>query len=207
MKTRAEIKLQAKSIMKAKYGAAIVPYVLYMLIAAVASSITLGIGSILILPLAVGLCFVYLMLYRGENPSFEMMFTSALQENFVRKLGGMLLVGIYTFLWSLLFVIPGIIKGYSYALTPYILAQFPNLTATEAIDLSRRIMDGRKMELFIVDLSFVGWYLLGMITFGISLIFHTEPYMMLTKAGCFDEYIRDALANGRITEADLKINA
>ena len=70
------------------------------------------------------------------------------------------LVGLYTVLWTLLFIIPGIIKGYSYAMTPYILAENPGMTATEAITESRRIMDGNKWRLFCLGFSFIGWGLL-----------------------------------------------
>ena len=67
---------------------------------------------------------------------------------------------LYTFLWSLLFVIPGIVKTYSYAMTPYIMSEHPSLTANEAITESRRIMDGNKWRLFCLDFSFIGWELL-----------------------------------------------
>ena len=70
------------------------------------------------------------------------------------------LMALFTFLWSLLFVIPGIVKGFSYAMTPYILAEHPELTATEAITESRRIMDGNKWRLFCLGFSFIGWSLL-----------------------------------------------
>lgn len=70
------------------------------------------------------------------------------------------LMALYTLLWSLLFVIPGIIKTYSYAMTPYIMAEHPALTADEAITESRRIMDGNKMRLFCLSFSFIGWGLL-----------------------------------------------
>ena len=205
MKSRAEIKTLAKSILHANYGMCLVPYLLYMLIGTVASSITLGIGSILILPVAVGMYLVYLMHWRGENPPLELMFTSAFQENYLRKLGSMLLVSLYTWLWSLLFIIPGIVKSYSYAMTPYILAKYPNVDAQSAIRLSQRIMNGRKADLFVTDLSFIGWELLGLLTLGILQIFYVTPYEMLTRAGCFDEYLADALANGRISEDELRI--
>lgn len=70
------------------------------------------------------------------------------------------LIGLYTFLWSLLFVIPGLIKSYSYAMTPYILAEHPELSANEAITRSRQIMDGNKWRLFCLGFSFIGWSLL-----------------------------------------------
>lgn len=71
-----------------------------------------------------------------------------------------LLVGLYTVLWTLLFIIPGIVKSYSYAMTPYILSEHPEMTATEAIAESRRIMNGNKWRLFSLRLSFIGWDLL-----------------------------------------------
>ena len=70
------------------------------------------------------------------------------------------LVGLFTFLWGLLFVIPGIIKEYSYAMTPYILAENPGMTVTEAITESRRVMNGNKWRLFCLGFSFIGWSLL-----------------------------------------------
>ena len=70
------------------------------------------------------------------------------------------LIGLFTFLWGLLFVIPGIIKGYSYAMTPYIFAENPGMTATEAITESRRVMNGNKWRLFCLGFSFIGWSLL-----------------------------------------------
>ena len=70
------------------------------------------------------------------------------------------LINLYTFLWSLLFIFPGIVKSYSYAMTPYILLEHPEMTATEAITESRRIMNGNKWKLFSLRLSFIGWDLL-----------------------------------------------
>ena len=70
------------------------------------------------------------------------------------------LLGLYIALWSLLLMIPGIVKTYSYAMTPYIMAEHPSLTANEAITESRRIMDGNKWRLFCLDFSFIGWELL-----------------------------------------------
>lgn len=70
------------------------------------------------------------------------------------------LTGLYTLLWTMLFIVPGIIKTFSYAMTPYILAENPGMTATEAITQSRRIMDGNKWRLFCLSFSFIGWSLL-----------------------------------------------
>jgi uncharacterized membrane protein len=88
---------------------------------------------------------------------------------------------LYLFLWSLLFVIPGIIKGYAYSMTPYILADSPDMSASEALRLSEQMMRGHKMELFIQELSFIGWYILGMLAFGIG-VYLVHPYKDATEA-------------------------
>ncbi len=99
-----------------------------------------------------------LHLIDGEKASL-----SDLISQFHRLLDGFLmrlLQGIYLFLWSLLFIIPGIIKWYSYAMTPYIMSENPQLSVNEAITESRRIMDGNKWRLFCLECSFLGWWLL-----------------------------------------------
>ena len=74
-----------------------------------------------------------------------------------------LLVGLYTFLWSLLFINPGIVKSFSYAMTPYILAEHPEMTASQAIDASKYMMQGNKWRLFCLRFSFIGWILLSVV--------------------------------------------
>lgn len=76
--------------------------------------------------------------------------------------------GLYCFLWGLLFVIPGIVKSYSYAMTPYIMAENPEMTASEAITASRKMMDGHKGELFWLELTFIGWDILANFTLGLN---------------------------------------
>ncbi len=205
MKTRSEIKKQAKAVLSAKWGKCVLPAFLCELIIGAASAMV-PVAGLLLLPLSSGIYMSYSRLMNGEDADVGTMFTSAFQDNFGRKLAGMLLHTLYLTLWCMLFIIPGIIKSFSYAMTPYILAKYPNVSAQDAITLSRRIMNGNKWNFFVVGLSFFGWALLGVITLGITLILHTEPYMYLTYTGCFEAYLNDALENGRITEEDLKIN-
>ena len=82
---------------------------------------------------------------------------------------------LYTALWTLLFEVPGIIKSLSYAMTPFILEDHPELTASEAINRSKKLMDGHKMDLFILSLTFIGWDILSALTFGIGFLF-LNPY-------------------------------
>ena len=99
-----------------------------------------------------------------------------------RNVGAMLLRGLFLFLWSLLCIIPGIIKSYSYRMVPYILADDPTIGGRDAITLSRKMMDGQKWNAFLLDLSFIGWLLLSAVTLGIAGVFYTNPYMYATHA-------------------------
>ena len=98
----------------------------------------------------------------------------------------MFLTNLFTALWSMLFLIPGIIKAYSYQMVPYILKDHPELSATETITLSRKMMDGNKWKAFLLDLSFIGWLVLGVLTFGLVLVFYTAPYMYSTDAALYE---------------------
>lgn len=89
---------------------------------------------------------------------------------------------LYLFLWTLLFVIPGVVKGYSYRMTPFILADDPSVTPEEAITRSREMMNGQKWRAFVLDLSFFGWWILSCITLGIVGVFYVAPYHFATVA-------------------------
>ena len=94
--------------------------------------------------------------------------------------------GLYTFLWSLLFIIPGIIKSYEYRMIPYLLAENPEMDMEEAFSLTRQMMTGDKANTFILDLSFIGWNLLSALTLGILSIFYVNPYQHLTNAQLYE---------------------
>lgn len=92
---------------------------------------------------------------------------------------------IFQVLWSLLLIIPGIVKHYEYSMIPYILAENPDMDRKEAFALSKQMTDGHKMDLFIMDLSFIGWYLLGALTCGILGLLWTHPYIDCTWAEAY----------------------
>lgn len=94
----------------------------------------------------------------------------------------MFLMNLYITLWTLLFIIPGIIKSLEYMMVPYILAENPGMNRKEAFAISKRMMDGQKMDAFILELSFIGWYLLACVTCGILGIFFVNPYVEATMA-------------------------
>lgn len=93
---------------------------------------------------------------------------------------------LYTFLWTLLFVIPGIVKSYEYRMIPYILAENPEIDTREAFRLSRNMMMGEKWNAFVLDLSFIGWHILSAFTCGILDVFYTNPYQACTNAELYD---------------------
>ena len=94
----------------------------------------------------------------------------------------MFLSDLFVLLWGCLFIIPGIVKGYSYRLVPYIMAEHPEMNGTEAITLSRKMMKGNKWRAFVFDLSFLGWEILGAMTAGILDIFWVRPYKAAANA-------------------------
>ena len=99
-----------------------------------------------------------------------------------RTVGAMLLRDVFLMLWFMLFLIPGLIKIYSYRMVPYILADDPEIGAKDAITLSRQMMDGHKWNTFVLDLSFLGWNLLSLLTFGLVGVFYANPYQYSTTA-------------------------
>lgn len=102
---------------------------------------------------------------------------------------------LYVFLWSLLFIIPGIVAGYSYYMTPYILAEHPELTASEAIEQSKALMYGNRFRLFCLEFSFIGWDLLCVLSLGIGYLWLT-PY----KQAAIAAFYRDISGTAYITE-------
>ena len=103
-------------------------------------------------------------------------------HNYLNVAKTMFLMQLYIFLWSLLFMIPGIIKGYEYRMIPYILAENPGIDSREAFAISKQMMDGNKWNAFVLDLSFLGWIILSAFTCGILAIFYVNPYIAMTSA-------------------------
>ncbi len=125
-------------------------------------------------PLKVG-CYRFF----NKNARDTSVTLSVIKEGFgdyVRTLLTLFLTDLFTFLWGLLFIIPGIIKAYSYRLVPYILRDEPDLPSMEVIRRSKELMRGNKWKAFVMDLSFIGWYLLSVLTAGLLNLFWTNPY-------------------------------
>ena len=166
-------------------------------------------------PLGYGLLWVYMTVTYGKEPE-----VAAIFEPFKTSYGKVVLlnfmIAIFTMLWTCLLIIPGIIMGLAYSQANFIMMEHPEMTPMECIKESKRIMDGRKMDLFVLYLSFIPWILLVGITFGIASIY-VVPYMTLTlinfyhrikngadQAGDYSTATADALT-GTITDASEKV--
>lgn len=150
--------------------------------------------TLLIAPLTIGWSWLALTVSRGERPSVLTLF-KPFQTSYIKHVLASFLTGLFIFLWILLLIVPGIIKAFSYSVTFYILRDQPELSALEAITESRRLMDGHKMEAFKLVLSFFGWFLLGIITFGIGFFF-IAPYFSTTYATFYDSIRGDGRSMG-----------
>lgn len=134
-----------------------------------------------LIPLGVGATYAFNALYVYSSPDILSNSFGYGFKNYWRTIGGMLLVGVFTFLWSLLLVIPGIIKAYSYSMTPYILIDNPEISVREALRKSQQMMVGQKFNLFWLQLSFVGWFILACLTGGIGFLW-LVPYYQTSQA-------------------------
>ncbi len=132
-------------------------------------------------PLEVG-CQRFFIVNRFQEKAQINNIAYGFKSNWKNIVKVMFFKNLYLFLWSLLCIIPGIVKGYSYRLVPYLLAENPDMTADEAITLSRQMMNGQKMNAFAYDLSFIGWALLSVLTCGILYIFYVGPYKKCSDA-------------------------
>ena len=183
---RAELKAMAKAQIKGNIGTL---FVMSLIVAAVGGLLNLipVVGSILAIILApalsIGLIRAYLNLAKGGAVAIGDVFSAfddfwcAFKVNFF--------MGLFTMLWALLFYIPGIVKGISYSMAPYILAENKGKPALECIKESQTMTYGHKMDLFVLGLSFFGWCLLGAITFGIAFIW-VMPYMQATFTNAYN---------------------
>lgn len=168
------------------------------IVASFATLFSLALSIFLLNPLIVGGRNFFLT--SGRNPHNDMGYLGVAFKNgnYWSVVKGMFLKNLYNFLWTLLFIIPGIVKAYSYRMVPYILAENPHMDANEAITLSRKMMNGEKFDAFVLDLSFIGWYLLGMLAFCIGGLF-VNPYKYSTDAQLYLVLKNKAVSQGYMT--------
>lgn len=126
----------------------------------------------------------YLLKQYGHAPNLGLSDLFSQFKRFGQGFAQAFLRFLYTFLWTLLFIIPGIVKSYAYAMTPFIMAENPDMTASEAITASKNMMKGHKGELFWLDLTFIGWGMLCVLTLGIGYLF-LNPYTNAARAAFY----------------------
>ena len=210
MKTNSEIRQEALAFMKGNWGVAVGVSLVFMLLvyacSLVATTIEMFVGTpigddegvlipifsmlasvLFVFPLSFSLIMLFLGFQRGANDlKVNGLFTAFNKPYYGKSIGLYLLTAIFTALWTLLLIIPGIIKSLSYALAPYILADNPDLSANEAINRSMEMMKGHKMRLFLMWLGYIGFALLSILALGIPLLW-LYPYYQVVLAKFYEE--------------------
>jgi len=190
---RVQVKTNAKAALKANYW----PIVGWLVLAAVILSASgglcaayIGIAAVIIVTpvITTGTALFSYRAYLGRKAGSDELFGGF--HNLGHVIGGVWWMMLFQYLWTLLFIIPGIIKGIAYSMTPFILADQPEVGAQDALKLSMAMTNGHKSEIFVMYLSFIGWSLLGALTAGILDVFYVTPYMTLTLGGYYDELKR-----------------
>ena len=177
----AEFGDQESSTDDAVVVAAVVTVVIIIVLIVVAVGVV--VGAFLLNPLQVGLRKFFVDNATEASAALNSRNIGlAFKNNYIRVVGSMFTTGLFTFLWSLLLIIPGIYKSYCWRLVPYIIGEDPSIKGSDARALSARMMEGSKWDSFVLDLSFLGWHLLGGLTLGILDLIFTNPYQAATDA-------------------------
>jgi len=176
------------------------------LVITVAVAFGLALKIFVLNPLAAGCYKFYSSSAESPHSNMAPLGIGFKKGNYWGVVKAMFLKNLYIFLWSLLLVIPGIIKSYSYRMVPYIITDNPQMDANDAITLSRNMMSGSKWKTFVLDLSFIGWYLLGLLACGIGIIF-VNPYKFSTDAQLYLVVRDNAIENNFTTPQMLNLTA
>lgn len=187
---RVALKTKSKAQIKGKIGILFVITLVIGIVSSVASGVlslipVVGslLATIIVTPaFSLSMVRVYLLVIKDQKPEVKDAFSGF--DDFWSAFKVTFFVGLFTFLWSLLFVIPGIVKSISYSMSMFILAENKGKSALECINESKQMTEGHKAELFVLALSFIGWMLLGSITLGIAYIW-VIPYMETTFANAY----------------------
>lgn len=148
-------------------------------------AIVLVVNAFLLNPFNVG--YSRFFLRNLNQPAMVAEIGYSFDNNYRETVKGMFKRDIFTLLWGLLFIIPGIVKSYEYRMIPYLFADDPTMTSDRAFAESRAMMQGNKWRTFVLDLSFLGWNLLSVLTFGLVGVFYAAPYQLQTYAAQYEE--------------------
>ncbi|MBO7640836.1 MAG: DUF975 family protein [Bacteroidales bacterium] len=210
-----EYKNAALRALKGKWTPAVIATIVYLLIGLViagpyyyfqlqnptvdpmlslkASAYVLPLSLFIIVPLQIAFYYAFLKLYRnGDEKVMDNMFKDAFKPKYGRNILAMILMVILVGLGTLLLIVPGIILTLCYQILPFVLKDNPDLSAVQALKKSREMMRGHKFDLFWLELSFIGWAILAVLTFGIG-VFWLEPYWMTTFAAFYQD-VKDGTA-------------
>ena len=144
--------------------------------------------SIFVVNFGVHLCERFMLVNQRKTADLNELWTS---DSYLNKVATLFLRDLFTVLWTFLFIIPGVIKAYEYRMVTYILADHPDMPWQEVLHHSKEMMRGNKLKAFFLDLSFIGWILLGILTLGLVYVFYTQPYMMSTGAALYERLQRN----------------
>jgi uncharacterized membrane protein len=163
--------------------AVIIMAIIGIAVALIIVAVAFLIAAFIVNPIVVGCSRYFVRNLNGDTEVKEAL--SAFDKNYKNSVKIMFFRDLYTLLWSLLFIIPGVIKGYEYRMIPYLLAENPEMSMEMAFSLSKQMMQGNKWKAFVLDLSFILWHLLSVCTCGILEVFYVAPYINMTNAALY----------------------
>jgi uncharacterized membrane protein len=178
-----------------------VSMIFFVIAFAVISIFALALNLLVSNPTRIGFARYFLSAREVNTPVSELF--SGFRRNYANSILVMFMRDLYVFLWYFLFIIPGIIKHYSYFMVPYLLAENPDMDYRRALELSSEMMVGHKMECFVLQLSFIGWYLLSAFTANILGILYVNPYETATLAEFYVAVRSEAFAKGLTSPMEL----
>ncbi len=193
MKQNYELRGDARKALFGKWGMMIIATVIYGVVVGAVGYFAREkahwayslLAVLVVYPLVYGLYNLALDVFRRCDEGIGGLF-QGFRGNYVHVVLTLLLANIYIFLWTLLLIIPGIVKTYSYAMVPYIMKDHPDMCYDKAIDASMHMMQGHKGKLILLDLSFIGWILLCLLTAGLGFIV-LVPYMSVAHAAFYED--------------------
>ena len=200
--TYSEYRQKAWDSLTGKWGKAALLMFVYMVVSAIISAIAgnqpswrwiFFILTLAMFPMGYVMTVAFLKVAKGEEvaPVKALFDPYKTKETCLRYFLVVFWVNLFVFLWSLLLIIPGIIKAYAYSMTIYIAEENPDMDPREAMKKSEEMMKGHKWELFVLDLTFIGWLLLSMLTLGILMLF-VQPYIYTTHGHFYLSLKEDA---------------
>lgn len=219
MKTNQEYKNAALAALKGNWAAAVVATVIYVVIAVLVSGgdsfanimhfepgiiltfagVSCILGIFILFPLAIGLVNAFRVLYESGDAAIASNMFSFGFKRYLHTVWVYFLMELKIFLWMLLLIVPGFIMAFAYAMTPYIAIEHPEYSASECISASKKMMKGHKFDLLWLYLSFIGWFLLCILTLGIG-AFWLEPYVCTAQAAFYNDLKSEISEQAAVTE-------